>query len=64
MPLGRLIGRTGGQSCPLARARTDADAFAAFYASYATRVLVFFARRVFDADVARWSTRGGCARTR
>src|SRR3954470_15333966 len=46
------MGRTGGQSCALARARTDADAFAAFYASYATRVLVFFARRVFDAEVA------------
>lgn len=40
-----------GQSL-LARARDDATAFAAFYQAYAARVLVYFARRVFDPDVA------------
>ncbi len=51
MPLRRLVSRVA-QPCALSRARTDPDAFAAFYDSYASRVLVFFARRVLDAEVA------------
>ena len=38
--------------CLLARAKDDPDAFAAFYDAYAERVLVYFARRVLDVDVA------------
>jgi RNA polymerase sigma-70 factor (ECF subfamily) len=51
VPLRRLISRVA-QPCTLARARTDPDAFAAFYDRYASRVLVFFARRVLDAEAA------------
>ena len=51
MPLRRLISRVA-EPCALARARTDPDAFASFYACYASRVLVFFARRVLDAETA------------
>jgi RNA polymerase sigma factor (sigma-70 family) len=36
----------------LARARTDPQAFVAFYDLYARRLLVFFAKRVFDAEAA------------
>jgi RNA polymerase sigma-70 factor (ECF subfamily) len=36
----------------LCAARTDSDAFAAFYDAHAERVLVFLARRVLDAEVA------------
>jgi RNA polymerase sigma factor (sigma-70 family) len=52
VPLRRLLSRVAGQPCALARARSDPDAFADFYASYASRVLVFLARRVLDAEVA------------
>lgn len=38
--------------CLLAESRSDPDAFAAFYDAYAERVLVFFTRRVLDADTA------------
>jgi RNA polymerase sigma factor (sigma-70 family) len=38
--------------CLLVQARDDPDAFAAFYDAYAERVLVFFMRRVLDAEVA------------
>ena len=51
MPLRRLVSRVA-QPCALARARHDPDAFAVFYDRYASRVLVFFARRVLDAEVA------------
>jgi RNA polymerase sigma-70 factor, ECF subfamily len=51
VPLRRLVSRVA-QPCALARSRTDPDAFAAFYDGYAGRVLVFFARRVLDAEVA------------
>jgi RNA polymerase sigma-70 factor (ECF subfamily) len=51
VPLRRLISRVA-QPCALARARTDPDAFAAFYDHYAGRVLIFFARRVLDAEAA------------
>ena len=40
------------QTCLLLAAQRDPDAFAAFYDAYARRVLAFFARRVFDAEVA------------
>lgn len=33
-------------------ARNDATEFGAFYRAYASRVVVYFARRVFDAEVA------------
>lgn len=36
----------------LARSLHDADAFAAFYTEYLSRVSVFFVRRVFDPEVA------------
>ncbi len=36
----------------LTRSLGDADAFADFYASYATRVSVYFVRRIFDSEVA------------
>jgi len=36
----------------LAEARTDPDAFGAFYAAYVDNVLAFFMRRVFDVEVA------------
>jgi RNA polymerase sigma factor (sigma-70 family) len=39
-------------SCLLVRSKMDPDAFAAFYDAYAERVLVYFTRRVLDADVA------------
>jgi RNA polymerase sigma factor (sigma-70 family) len=38
--------------CLLARARDDAEAFAAFYDAYHERVLVFLTRRVLDVDTA------------
>ena len=38
--------------CLLVASQTDADAFADFYAAYSRRVLVFFVRRVLDAEVA------------
>jgi RNA polymerase sigma-70 factor (ECF subfamily) len=40
------------QTCLLRRAQRDPDAFADFYDTDARRVLTFFARRVFDAEVA------------
>ncbi|HEX6021538.1 MAG TPA: RNA polymerase sigma factor [Solirubrobacter sp.] len=36
----------------LVRSKKDPDAFAAFYDAYWERVLVYFTRRVLDADVA------------
>lgn len=36
----------------ISRARTDADAFAQFYADYIDRVVVYFTRRVLNAEVA------------
>jgi RNA polymerase sigma-70 factor, ECF subfamily len=38
--------------CLLARARDDAEAFASFYDAYSDRVLVYFTRRVLNADTA------------
>jgi RNA polymerase sigma-70 factor (ECF subfamily) len=40
------------QTCLLARSREDPDAFADFYDAYAERVLVYFARRVLDVEMA------------
>jgi RNA polymerase sigma-70 factor (ECF subfamily) len=40
------------RECALRRARNDPDAFADFYDAYARRVLVFFMRRVMDAEAA------------
>lgn len=36
----------------LRRAQTDPEAYAGFYDAYSDRVLAFFARRVFDPEVA------------
>src|SRR4051794_13352501 len=36
----------------IARARDDADAFAQFYSGYVDRVVVYFTRRVLNAEVA------------
>lgn len=36
----------------LTRSAEDADAFAEFYAAYLDRVLVYFTRRTYDAEVA------------
>ncbi|MBI5105342.1 MAG: RNA polymerase sigma factor [Solirubrobacterales bacterium] len=48
-----LIRRDAGPAAgALARSCEDADAFADFYAAHAERVLVFFARRVLDAELA------------
>jgi RNA polymerase sigma factor (sigma-70 family) len=44
--------RRGAPTGALARSVEDPDAFAEFYATYAERVLVFFTRRVLDAEVA------------
>lgn len=38
--------------CLLARSKEDPEAFAAFYDTYAERVLVYFTRRVLDVDIA------------
>jgi RNA polymerase sigma-70 factor (ECF subfamily) len=38
--------------CTLARVPGEPEAFAEFYEAYSPRVLVFFARRVFDAELA------------
>lgn len=43
---------TSGPSSLLVLARKDPRAFAAFYQAYAGRVLVYFARKVFDPEVA------------
>jgi RNA polymerase sigma factor (sigma-70 family) len=52
MLLRELIRGATGKRCALARARTDPDAFAAFYDAYDARVLVFFTRRVLDVELA------------
>jgi len=51
-PLAALAALRLKSPCLLARARSDPDAFAAFYDAYAQRVLVFLARRLLDAEVA------------
>lgn len=45
------VSSESGESA-LARARSDAEAFNAFYDAYAQRMLVFFARRVYDVELA------------
>lgn len=52
MPWKTLITARGRRPCALKRAADDADAFAEFYAAYATRVLTFFTRRVLNVEVA------------
>lgn len=47
----RLRPADGGEPL-LVRSVHDADAFHEFYVTYAHRVMVFFVRRLFDADVA------------
>ena len=44
---------TPGLASSLSRARTEPSAFAGFYEATAQDVLVFFARRTFDVEVAR-----------
>lgn len=41
-----------GERCLLKRAQSDPDAFAEFYDAYSRRVLMFFGRRVLDAEAA------------
>jgi RNA polymerase sigma-70 factor (ECF subfamily) len=48
--LGRRLARHRRPA--IARARADADAFTEFYAGYIDRVVVYFTRRVLNAEVA------------
>jgi RNA polymerase sigma factor (sigma-70 family) len=50
--LRRLSLARRGSPCLLVRAKEDANAFADFYDAYSERVVVYFMRRVLDADVA------------
>jgi RNA polymerase sigma-70 factor (ECF subfamily) len=52
MPWGRQL-RRGTTGCLLQAAQSDPDAFAAFYDAYIERVMGYFVRRTFDAELAR-----------
>jgi RNA polymerase sigma-70 factor, ECF subfamily len=51
MPWGRQL-RRGTAGCLLEAAKSDPDAFAAFYEEHVDRVMGFFVRRTFDAELA------------